>query len=152
MTTRSGSSQRTRELAAIHCAKRDMGMDEGAYRAMLYAVARVRSARDLDDAGRRRVLDHLRTRGWRRQPPRRHHVGAPHNIDRGERSPQLRKIEALLADAGRPWGYAEGIARRMFRASRIAFCDPGQLRSIIAALEYDARRRRAREAQETVGR
>jgi len=51
---------RARELAAIHCAKAALAMDDGAYRAMLNAVARVDSARDLDHNGRRKVMAHLK--------------------------------------------------------------------------------------------
>lgn len=56
---------RARQLAAIHIARVDLGMDDDTYRAMLYAVCRQRSAADLDHAGRAAVLDHLRGLGWR---------------------------------------------------------------------------------------
>jgi hypothetical protein len=32
---------------------------------LLFTVARVRSAADLDFAGRRRVIEHLKSRGWK---------------------------------------------------------------------------------------
>lgn len=51
---------RARELAAIHVARRMLGLDEETYRLMLWTVARVHSAADLDHAGRQAVLDHLR--------------------------------------------------------------------------------------------
>lgn len=54
---------------------------------------------------------------------------------------QLRKIEAQLADAKRPWAYVDAIARRMFGVARVGFCDPSQLGKIIAALAIDAKRR-----------
>ncbi len=38
--------------------------DDTAYRDMLWSVARVRSAKDLDATGRERVLAHLRSCGW----------------------------------------------------------------------------------------
>lgn len=135
---------RKRELAKIHIGAKQLGMDpqdaspESDYRRMLWTVARVRSARDLDAAGRRAVLDHLRALGFR--PARRPHRGAPHNLDSDERGPQLRKIEAMLAAADRPWAYADGIAQRMFQVARVTWCNPTQLRKVIAALSYDARR------------
>jgi phage gp16-like protein len=133
---------RNAQLAKIHIAKKALALDDDAYRQILWTIARVRSARDLDDAGRRRVLDHFRACGWRPAPraKRRHHAGAPHNIDSEERGPMLRKIEAYLAEAKRPWAYADGMARRMFHVDRIALCSPAQLHNIIAALEKDARR------------
>jgi hypothetical protein len=50
---------RRRELARIHCLKAEVGLDDGTYRDMLWTVARVRSAADLDFAGRQRVIAHL---------------------------------------------------------------------------------------------
>lgn len=50
---------RRRELAAIHIAAKNAGLDDAAYRALLRAVAGVDSARDLDAAGRRAVLARL---------------------------------------------------------------------------------------------
>ena len=126
-------SKRTRELAAIHLAARDLGLDRSAYEGVLFAVARVRSAAHLDAGGRAAVLDHFRARGWTpRRPKRSHHKGRPQNLDSDDRGPQLRKIEALLADARLPWAYADGIAKRMFRIDRLQFCQPHQLQKVIA--------------------
>lgn len=62
------SSARTRELALIHIGAQQLGLrqsgDDSAYRQMLWAVARVKSAADLDEAGRQRIIDHLRSCGW----------------------------------------------------------------------------------------
>lgn len=72
------------------------GDDEG-YRAMLWAVARVRSSKDLDAQGRARVLDHLRQLGWQDTlPPR-------SNAQSRAAKPQVRMIYALwtaLGEAG----------------------------------------------------
>lgn len=57
------ASSRNAELGAIHTAARAHklidGADRSAYEAMLWTLARVKSAADLDEYGRRRVLDHL---------------------------------------------------------------------------------------------
>lgn len=69
------NSLRQNDLAKIHMAKTDLGLDDDTYRDMLFTVARVRSAADLDFSGRRRVLDHLKSRGWRPgrgKKPRKH--------------------------------------------------------------------------------
>jgi phage gp16-like protein len=81
---------RRRDLAAIHVARKQLAMEEDTYRAMLWSVARVRSAGELDHAGRRAVLDHLRKCGFRHQRPM-------------ARDPQSRKIRSLwleLKDLG----------------------------------------------------
>ena len=139
------------DLAKIHIAKAQLRLDDvvapgacacgrehTAYHEMLWTVARVHSAADLDDAGRRRVLEHLRSRGFRDLAR-----GRPHTASG---NPSIRKIEALLADAGRPWAYADAMAQRMFHVDRVTFCSREQLRKLIAALSIDQRRHAAKAA------
>lgn len=130
---------RNSELAKIHIAKKQLGLDDETYRSMLWTVARVTSSKDLDQSGRRALLEHLRARGFKDQKPARKTRGRPRNIDA---SAQLGKVEAMLADAGRPWAYADGMAARMFGVDRVAWCNADQLQRIIAALVYDQKRRR----------
>ena len=52
------TDQRRRDLATIHMAKKHLGMDDAAYRDILWSVARVRSSSELDQAGRSKLLDH----------------------------------------------------------------------------------------------
>ena len=56
---------RNNELAMIHIAKQQLGMDDDTYRDMLWTVARVRSSAGLDWQGRKKVLDHLKARGFK---------------------------------------------------------------------------------------
>lgn len=126
---------RNAQLARIHIAKAQLGLDDDTYRAMLFSVARVTSAKDLDEAGRRNVLDHLKARGFKDQGGR--DRGRPHNANN---SPLIRKIGAMLAAAGRDWKYADAIAARMFEVERVAFCNIDQQRALVAALAIDQRR------------
>ncbi len=135
---------RTSSLAQIHIAKKQLGMDDGTYRAMLWGVARVNSAADLDHAGRAKVLAHLKACGFKSLPPATPTPGRPGNMDHPTRGPMLGKVEALLLDAGRPWAYAQAMAKRMFQVDALDFCHEGQLHSLVAALEVDKRRRAAR--------
>lgn len=132
---------RKRELAMIHIAKLQLGMDDEAYRAMLYACGRVQSSKDLDYGGRQRVIEHLKKCGFVLKKTTRAHPGQPHNLGSANRGPQLGKIEALLADAGREWAYVDGMAKRMFGIERVSLCHEGQLQKLIAALTYDQKRR-----------
>lgn len=145
-------SPRNRELAAIHIGAAQLGLDEPiaagrcdcgrertGYHEMLWTVARVHSAKDLDEAGRRAVIEHLRARGF--TPPARRARGRPHNIDK---SRLMKKIEALLADAQRPWAYADAMCDRMFHVDRVAFLTDVQLQKLVAALATDQRRRARR--------
>lgn len=128
---------RRRELARIHCLTRDLGIDRDTYQAMLANVMHVDSAAKLDSRGRRRLIALLR--GKSAAPSHAHRDDAPNTLDQ---RPMLRKIEALLADAGRPWTYAEALARRIGHRDRLEFCSDGDLGKIIAALSYDQLRRR----------
>lgn len=136
------TDRRRRELAKIHIGAKQLGLGEDAYRAMLYMVAGVVSAADLDINGRAAVLAHLRKSGFkakRRGGPR--HPNKPEIAAAPwDKKELLKKIEAYLAEAKRPWNYVHGMARRMYKVDRVEWCDAVQLRGIVAALEYDARR------------
>lgn len=66
--TKKPKSGRNVELGKIHVAATQLHMiqpgDDSIYRDMLWSVARVRSAKDLDNTGRLRVLQHLKALGW----------------------------------------------------------------------------------------
>ena len=147
------NKQRNRELGKIHIGAKQIGLrdDDGdeanqklsSYRSMLWVVARVTSASKLDDYGRRKVIQHLIKCGARFNKPgnkKQHHPGAPHNIDSDDRGPKLRKIEAMLAEAGRPWAYADSMAKGMYRKDKIALCGHDELTAIITAMMQDAKR------------
>ncbi len=139
-------SDRNAELARIHCLKRDLRLPDDEYRDLLFALTRARSAGDLDNAGRARLIEHLaslaRREGVDRRPRAAQHGKRPSVA--ADREAQLRKLEALLADAGRPWAYVEAIAKRMCHVDAVRFCTAEQLGKLIAALEYDRRRRAAK--------
>lgn len=135
------TDRRIRELAQIHIAKKQLGLDDETYREMLFTLARVRTASVLDDYGRRRVLDHLRARGFSSARGKAAFPGRPHNCDS---NPLLKKIEALLAHGRKPWAYGDAMAARMFHVDRIAFCNDEQLRKIVAALSYQQSREHKR--------
>lgn len=63
--TRTADQIRKGELAQIHIAKTELGLDDDTYRTMLWSVGRVKSAKDLDWRGRKAVLDHLKGCGFK---------------------------------------------------------------------------------------
>ncbi|MGP8484701.1 gp16 family protein [Paraburkholderia fungorum] len=81
------TQQRTRELAQIHIAIKQIGMSEDDHRALLSSVCGVTSAGELDDAGRRAYLAHLKKLGFK--PVRR--AGERTQAD----DAQSRKIRAI---------------------------------------------------------
>ncbi|MDG4811679.1 regulatory protein GemA [Hydrogenovibrio sp. 3SP14C1] len=56
---------RQSELAQIHIAKKDLGMEDDAYRAMLKDVAGVKSSSNLDFQGRHAVIHRMKELGWK---------------------------------------------------------------------------------------
>lgn len=137
---------RREDLAKIHIAKKDLGMADDAYRALLWTIARVRSAADLDYGGRQRVLEHMKACGWMPRAPK---VKKPSPWDwvnnaAEDRKPMLRKIAVMLKEANRAKAYADGMAKRMHGIDVVEFCRPDQLHDIVAALVKDQARRAAR--------
>jgi phage gp16-like protein len=60
---------RNTDLAKIHLAKKQLDMDDGVYREIIRAVGRAQtgSSKDLDHAGRKRVLEHMAACGFKPQ-------------------------------------------------------------------------------------
>ena len=67
---RNGTQLRNAEIAQIHIAKTQLGLDDATYRDVLWSVARVRSSKDLDWTGRKALLDHFKAKGWKPKPPK----------------------------------------------------------------------------------
>lgn len=130
---------RRAELAKIHIAAKRLGMDatdknpNSDYRSMLWAVARVHSAADLDEAGRRRVLDHLKECGFKSKRKSRPRPSQ-------DREALVGKMRALLHGLNLPDEYADGMSKKMFHVERYEWCNPDQLHRLVAALEYHRRR------------
>lgn len=134
--------QRKRELAQIHIAKTQLGMDDGTYRDMLWNIAKVRSSRDLTTTGRLRILQHLRDKGWKKKQPAKAQRGkSPTNAI--SKNALIGKIGALLTEMQLPWAYANGISQQMFKIERVDWCSASQLHKIVAALTYKARKHHA---------
>lgn len=128
---------RRRDLAKIHVGKKQLALSDEDYRALLWSVARARSAGDLDAHARRQVIEHMVSRGFR-----------PRATGRTKPAPArellVRKVRALLINhpTGRKQdAYADGVAQRMFKVQRFEWLTPDQLRTLIQALEVDKRRR-----------
>lgn len=138
--------QRRKELAMIHQAAQSLGLIKGSeddlYRDVLRRVVKVESAADLDQAGRRLLLAYFRGQGW----GKRDWGKRPNNFNSPGVQNMMRKIEAMLAEAKRPWDYAHGLAKKMFQVDRLEFCDHEQILGIVTALVIDAKRNGRRTA------
>ena len=129
---------RKTDLAKIHLAKKELGMDDDTYRAMLNNVAGVTSVKDLNAKGRMDVLNHMRNCGMKfKKSKAGGYPGKPHNMNE-----QRRKIEALLADMKLEWAYADALAKRMFKVDRVAWVKNSEhLKAIITALSNEQTKR-----------
>jgi len=121
------------ELGKIHMAAKKLGLKDDVYRDMLWNVADVRSSKDLDEQGRKKVLDHLKKCGavFKSNKRIKPTVG---------KKALISKVRAFMAEAKRPDSYADGMARRMFNVDCYEWLDAGQLHKLVAALAYDATR------------
>lgn len=98
---RKSSPARNVELAKIHIAAQQLGMDDDTYRDMLWSIGRVRSAKDLDLAGRQAVLAHLVGCGWVDSNANRARGGKPaHTYKKGSQAALIRHLWTRLAQAG----------------------------------------------------
>lgn len=133
----SAETLRRGDLARIHLAKKEIGLDDDAYRELLKGVTGKTSAADLNSAQRFQVLLAMGKLGAKVSPkafPGRPFQPAP------DKAALIKKIEAQLAEAKRPWSYAHAMALRMFKVNQVQECDADQLRRVVAALTYDAKR------------
>jgi len=125
------------ELGKIHMAAKQLGLTDTAYRDMLWVVARVRSAKDLDEHSRKRVIEHLKKCGAVFKSNKRIKPTT-------SKKALVGKVRAFMAEAKRPDSYADGMAKRMFSVECYEWLDAGQLHKLVAALTYDAKRHNRR--------
>lgn len=126
------------KLAQIHIAKQQLGLSDDEYRAILARVAGVSSAKQLTNRNVGNVLAEFRRLGFVPKPAKKAGRKAPRPP--ATRQVVMSKVEALLADAGRPWAYADGMARHMFQVERVDWLDDDKLQRLMQALIIDARR------------
>lgn len=138
-------------LAKVHIAAKDLGLEDDAYRDMLEGLTGQRSAAKLTDRQLAFVVGSLRRKGWAGEAPSsstKQHGTKPKPRATSSCGPLLKKIEALLADAGLPWVYAERLAKRMYQVERLEWATLEHLRGIVSALNSQARRVQRRAACE----
>lgn len=124
------------QIALLHVAKSQVGLDEEEYRDLLGRYG-VTSSKDLRPAQLEELIAHLKACGFQMRSS----VPGALEIEKQPRDkrPNLRKIWALLKKQGLPWSYADGVAWRMFQLTKAAWCSREQLHKIVIALEYRAK-------------
>ncbi|EBB8605322.1 regulatory protein GemA [Salmonella enterica] len=127
-----------RLIGAVKAGQAFLGWDDVTYRSVIARLtggktsARACSMRELSD-----IKEYMHRQGFPRKAPtnkgRRPNVAMP-------RKAVLSKIEALLADAGRSWAYAEGLASHMYKQNVIEWLSDEQITGVMVALVKDSRR------------
>lgn len=126
-------------LSKIHIARQQLQMDDHGYRSLLNRISGVQSAKQLDAKQASLVLQEFERLGWRPKPAVKAQ-GKPKNF--AQLPNQIKKVEALLADMGLPWAYADALSRQMFKVQRVSWLRKyQQLDAIIAALHVEQEKR-----------
>lgn len=131
-------------IGVIKAAQQYLKLDDETYRSILVRMTGKDSAKKLTLDELSQVRDYLHDQGYPRKSTRKH--GRRPSVPVSRES-VLRKIEALLSEAKRPWDYAESMAAHMFNRQKIEFLTFGELTKLMQALAIDAKRRKAREAK-----
>jgi phage gp16-like protein len=140
MTKAALKSPRLKLYGRIHILLAEAGIDDDRYRDILWVQFQVESKSKLTERQLLQLIQHIEELMGVKLQQKGRYPGRPRNMESGDRKALLKKIEALLAEAGRPWDYATGIARNMFKVDKVEWCQPEQLKRIVAALTYDAKR------------
>jgi phage gp16-like protein len=138
---------RKSRLAAIHMGKKALNLDEDTYRDLLQSAAGVQSAADANADQLVAILRRMESLGFQQT---KREFGTKPKVKQSK-AQLVNKIEALLAEAGRHWAYAEGCAKKMFQKEKIEFCTDDELWRMVAALEKDKKRRAEKAAKEAQG-
>ncbi len=128
-------------IGAIKAGQAFLGLDDATYRQMLSNLTGGKTsckACSLDEL--RRIREYMHQQGFPRSSAR--HGRRP-KVARSKKT-VLSKIEALLTEAKRPWGYAQGIAVNMFQQPVLEWLTVEQLSSVMKSLIIDAKRRAKR--------
>jgi phage gp16-like protein len=129
---------RKRSIGTIHGLAKKLGIDDDTRKQMQERVTGVSSTAEMTAAQLDQVLAELKRMS--------NEPGFKFDVHRDEpkdlaKSPMLKKVQALLAEAGRPWSYVHGMAKRMFKTARVEWLRDADLHKVVAALQADANRR-----------
>lgn len=144
MTARQTPAQRLAlRRRAIFAACKAAGLEDEARRAIVRQVTGCASMADCTLQQLGDILDHL-NRG------KAGYAGRKRVTPAADRAPLLSKVDALLAELHRvtgdikPLSYADGVARRVCKRTSLDFCDPDDLKKVVAALATTLRHEQAK--------
>lgn len=123
-------------IRIIHTGKSKLGWDDDTYRGVLARITGHRSASDCSEAELERVIGYMREQGF--TPVKQ--TGRRPNVAVGRKG-MVKKIEAMLAEADRPWSYLDGITERMLGEKKpLEWLNDDQVRKVMQMLIVEAKR------------
>lgn len=129
-------------IGAIKAGQNWLKWDDITYRSVLKRITGKNSSKECSIEQLQDLREYMHAQGFPRINSRKH--GRRPSVSTHKKV-TLGKIEALLADAGRQWSYAESIASHMFGQCIIEWLTDSQLTKLMQALIIDAERRSRRD-------
>ncbi|EBA4667415.1 regulatory protein GemA [Salmonella enterica] len=124
-------------IRAIKTGQSWLGWDNATYKSVLLRLTGKDSSTKCSIQELKDVIEYMHSQGFPRQAPK--GKGRRPNVA-NRRKAMLAKIEALLAEGGLSWAYAEGIASHMYGQKVLEWLDDEQLNAVMIALIQRARR------------
>lgn len=122
-----------KQLAIIHIAKKQLGMSDEDYQAMLSGYG-VQHASELDPKGFRSIMLHFEKMGF----VGKNHKPGPHRMS--SRRLQADKIRAIAHEMHLTTSYLDAISRNMFGIDCWHWLDAHQMAKLMIALVYHQKR------------
>ena len=135
--------RRKKLIAKVKIGQQQLGLDDDTYRALLEGATGKRSAAKMNETELANVVAVMEAKGFQ-AVTNKHQANKPDVTQ--AKQPLINKIEALLADSGLPWKYAETMAMRMFGRQQLQWLNHEELRSLVAALQISANRKEDKNA------
>ena len=142
-----------KQIQKIQCARRKAGIDDEAWNAMKESVG-AKSTRDLTSRQFESLLSRIEGPGHPAEPRKQwkplHKSAKKSGMTQrppADKEAMIRKIEAILTELKLPWGYADGMARKMFGVENLRFCDGEQTYKLLQALTVYQRRKKVAETE-----
>lgn len=138
-------------IRAIKTGQSVLGWDDATYRSVLVRLTGKSSAKECSIREMKDVIEYMHSQGFPRQAPK--GKGRRPNVAE-HRKAIVAKIEALLAEAGLSWAYAEGIALQMWNESLLEWLnnkdvplDNTKINAVMIAMVKRARKKKKQEKQ-----
>ncbi len=117
--------------AKIHIAKNELGLDEATYRELLMRVTGKDSCGLMTNSELVAVCNEFKRLGFVAKQAKPKQSKPTTTADRVA---LLNKVEAILADMGLPWSYANATAKQMFGVDMVHWLDAQRLYKVVQAL------------------